>query len=614
MPERSWESLLVEVLRFGGDQGILRAGDPYLVVRGEDRARKYEMALDHEDFLDLLDQLRYVKGTSDDQRSAAMAKLAALARDMLRLDPAGPRDVQVDLVLTAKELAALPFEAIDVGDGPLLTRAAPAVEITRRVRGAFRERTTRWPAKPRVLLIAAGPSESVPLDEHRQALYDALDPWTAPLADFAEAVPDARSVITVLEAAKLADVRDACAQAAYTHVHVLAHGRAIAKGMRTAYGIELYSEDGKSGEAVGPEDLIAALRAGHALPSVMTLMACDSGNVGSPVVSTSSVAHALHTEGVPVVLGTQFPLTITGSAILARSFYTGLFAGHDVRSAIHDARIALHESDAGTEHDWLSLVAYVQLPEGYQDQLVDVRLKAELASLETAQRWADHLVEQGLGPEKYETVADRLQERIDQLEAWSQQPVIAARPDVRDETRGLRASAYKRLAELLARRAALDADPVAWTQRSREALEKARDCYAAAYAENLSAHWIGVQQLSLEAVLDGEIAEPWRWHAVLRAAETASNAQDEYWACGTRAELHLLAPYAHQDRQMDEVAAALADLLERAPKDDPFPVHATERQLRRYIDWWTAARAYFPNAEDLVDDATRALQTLALGR
>jgi hypothetical protein len=612
--EAAWDSLLVQILRFGGDTGVIRANDPYLVARGDEVAEEYRMELDHEEFLDYLDDLRYVRAIPDAERRGALDKVAGTITRMLAVQPR-PRALQVDLVINAKELAALPFEAVNGADGrPLLVRREPTVELTRRVRGAFRGRTPRWPAKPHVLLISSAPEEPVPLEAHEHAMRTALTPWIEPLEGYPDAVPDERHVLTVLDQATLASIADACREATtpFSHVHVLAHGTEVAHGERKRFGLRLWADHGREAADVTADQLVEALGAGSALPTVVSVTACDSADVGSTIVSGSSVAHALHAAGVPVVVASQFPLTFDGSTLMVETFYGWLLAGADVRDAIHRTREELYRRRHTTGHDWMSLVAYVQLPEGYIDHLLDVRLQAELASLQTAQLWADHLARRPTGSaEVFEDVAGRLRDRIANLERWAAHAERMGRSDLLEENHGLLGSAHKRLAELYFCRAGTVEHPERSLERSRRELEKSRVWYARAFAGNFSAHWLGVQQLSLEAVLHGAISQPWQWHAALQAARVAcETAPDEVWGCGSRAELHLLAPYAGEGRQLEEAERALSELADRRPEVDSFPVESTARQLRRYATWWTAPNGFFPGTDDLAADA----ELVAAGR
>jgi hypothetical protein len=319
------------------------------------------------------------------------------------------------------------------------------------------------------------------------------------------------------------------------------------------------------------------------------------------------VAHAVHAAGVPVVLGSQFPLTADGSSMVTETFYGSQFAGHDIRDSLYRTRALLWAARDRTLHDWMSLVGYVRLPEGYAEHLPKVRLKAELASLETANVWAEHLAMHSAPASAYDRVVERLTERIGWLRGWAQEAEAANHRAALEESVGLLGSANKRLAEVLFMRGALESNGSASLAESRAALDESSACYTRAFAANLSAHWHGVQQLSLEAVVRGQVAEPWRWHAALGAAVTACQDTTEIWACGSRAELHLLAPYAGQPRQLDEGARAIRDLVERTEPSDSFPLESTLRQLRRYTTWWTAANSYFPGTSDLAEDAQQLI-------
>jgi hypothetical protein len=606
----AWESHKVQVLRHAADTGIVNPGMQYLVTEDDAGvARDYSMTLTYEEFLDWQEALRYQSQQLDERRRQAMEHVTRTVTGLLAVEPPAGRS-QVDLVIDAKELAALPFEAAQATDDtPLMIDRRPEVVLTRRTTGRFREHAAQWPATPHVLLVASAPDQAVPLDAHRDALHAALKPWIEPLEGVPEAMPDPRRVIKVLEDASLAKVAAACAAAKppFTHVHLLAHGSEVRRGLRLEFGLRLFADDRNGSTDVRAEDFAAALTAGNRAPSVVTLTACDSGNVGATGVSSSSVAHAVHAAGIPVVLGSQFPLTADGSSMVTETFYRSHFAGHDIRDSLHRTRAVLWAARDRTLHDWMSLVAYVRLPEGYAEHLPDVRLKAELASLETANVWAEHLATHSAPASAYDRVVERLTERIGWLRGWAQEAEAANHRAALDESLGLLGSAHKRLAEVLFMRAALESNGSASLAESRAALHESSACYTRAFAANLSAHWHGVQQLSLEAVVRAQVAEPWRWHAALGAAVTACQDPTEIWACGSRAELHLLAPYAGQPRQLDEGVRAIRDLVERMEPSDPFPLESTLRQLRRYTTWWTAANGYFPGTSDLAEDAQQLI-------
>jgi hypothetical protein len=53
----------------------------------------------------------------------------------------------------------------------------------------------------------------------------------------------------------------------------------------------------------------------------------------------------------------QLPFTKPGSILMVETFYKAQLAGEDVRLALHQARVALYQSQAKTGHDWASLKA-----------------------------------------------------------------------------------------------------------------------------------------------------------------------------------------------------------------------------------------------------------------
>jgi hypothetical protein len=146
-------------------------------------------------------------------------------------------------------------------------------------------------------------------------------------------------------------------------------------------------------------------------------------------------------------------------------------------------------------------------------------------------------------------------------------------------------------------------------------LDRALARYKESSTGNLSHHWTGVQYLCLEAVLTGRIARIGHWHAFREAAETDSGREEELWAPGSLAELYLLAPMTGQESRLDEARRQVVELVDRARRrKDLFPIDSTERQLGRYVDWWTTEHGYFGGSTDLARDAQELLDTLTRHR
>jgi hypothetical protein len=423
------QSELIEFFRFNRQtKGMLRKGDRYLLVRGGAPAREVRITIDHDDFMERLELFRYASQTDEGQRKQALDELSGTVTSMLGFGKKPVSAQQIDLVTNAAELSALPFELAVGADGrPIFAVPDRPLVLTRRVRRESHGERPVWWSKPRVLFAYASPpgaGPKVPFDDHIDALRVALKPWIEPLAGFEHAVPDERSVLQILPKASLKAIRLEGSKAMkegrpFTHLHILAHGCAIGQGFKRRFGLAMHDDaDASKMTAVAPEQLRRRLTTIAEHLVVVTLAACDGGNQANSIAGGGSIAHELHSSGIPVVVASQFPLTFAGSAVFTGIFYRDMLAGDDVRDALYATRSALYQQ-ADVGYDWASLVAYVQLPEDYHDRLVEVGLQAEMASLSTAQLWSDHLtVNKVRDPAAFEEVADRLRNRIGNLDRF----------------------------------------------------------------------------------------------------------------------------------------------------------------------------------------------------
>ena len=155
-------SLLVELFRFGKEEGFLRQGDKYLFAAGSRRVCEVEMPLDYRDFSKHMVALRYKADAA--ARQNALQELGAAVTKLLRVEEmteleTGEFPLQLDLVLNAAELASLPFEtAIDIKSEQLVARGP--IVLTRRVRNDSTTVPVRWPGQPRILFAWARPEGS----------------------------------------------------------------------------------------------------------------------------------------------------------------------------------------------------------------------------------------------------------------------------------------------------------------------------------------------------------------------------------------------------------------------------------------------------------------------
>lgn len=614
-------SVLVEFHRFGDPgTGILRKHDRYLIAAGDCRVREFDLQFDHDELLDLLDGVRPGRNGKPADPTA-LAKLGDGVNQIVQpgsISELGQQAelIQVDLVVNAAEIGLLPFEALTGSDGRPLLIANP-IELTRRVRGQFAEQSLRWPAEPRILFAWAAPVPTkVPHQEHLSALRDALNPWVP--AGGPDGGGDTSAVLTILEEATLESISEACRQALdqgkpFSHVHLLAHGAQFGKNRKQRFGLALHTSDPFEPDIVEPERLCEALAPLRGQPVIVTLAACDSANDTNTILPQRSIAHQLHESGIPVVIASQLPLSFVGSEILVRQFYSEILSARDVRYALHQARMALYNDAARTVNDWASIVAYVRLPEGYAEHLIEVGLESVLASLKVIQGWSDRLVAAGAGDsEEVSRIESLLKGRIEELETCLPQSEKVKREGVVEETLGLLGSAEKRLAELRFEFGRKSGAP-GWETAVRDGLDRSRSWYRKAFERNLSHHWTGTQFLSLEAVLSGDIKHPGHWHAAVLASRIAARDSDEIWPYVSLAELYLLASAAGQGDRIEEALAFIQDLKGRVPpgEEGRFLLESTERQLRRYAVWWTSANGYFPGGADLSAPAQRLADLIA---
>jgi len=227
-----------------------------------------------------------------------------------------------------------------------------------------------------------------------------------------------------------------------------------------------------------------------------------------------------------------------------------------------------------------------------------------------AQRRADALSRDGGTVEQFLEIEQLVQDRIGSLERRLRE-LHTDKRKLRQECQGLLASAHKRRAELLFLVAPRDGERAPERRAaSRQALDAALAHYRASFHSSIDRHWEGVQHLALQAALHGRIS-PDDWTTVLRSAELSRVRDEErFWALGTLAELHLLAPFADRPRDLAPARGALALFKSEVLPHDDHPLATTRRQLARYVKWWTKANDFFPGDHDVREDADELLKLL----
>ncbi len=625
-------TVTVELLRAGPPHNqLLSPLTPYLGVCGESGAGVVHLPYEQYKFDRRLRELRYddESGTEEDlarrlellrDTGVEMARVLGAVPGLagaLRREEGDEALLHLRLVISASELALLPWELARVpeeaaipSEGWLLLQGLVPVSLTRHIR-SVPTTAVRWPTRPRLLVVTGDPEE-LPYEEHLDALQEALAPWL-PLTRRREG--DGRRTwpagTGILTNATVRSIEQACGDAQeqrqpFTHVHVLAHGAEDGGAAGTSFGLRLADEEGGF-EVVSGERFASALTGAGSCPAVVTLASCDSANQGEVKAPGSSFAHVLHQAGIPLVVASQFPLSMDGSVALVERLYEGLLWGESPIGLLHRIRTELHSRFTNRSHDWASLVVYEALPADLERQLEEVVYARTKAALEVAISELEKTVESdgGLAPETLAELAGRIEQ--------AQARLPAAGPYAM-ECAGLRASAWKRRAQvehqLAVHPAVAPASAAVHLARSHVLLGGAlRDyqesasgfliCTGDVMHRKASLHWVLVQAVSLAAVLgddlDGLAYE--HWAAARLAAERYLDhreVEERVWAHGSLAELWLLRTAGADPAERREAgerarrhAAEVARLTSAHLRDD-FPIGSTRRQFARYVDWWGA--------------------------
>jgi len=613
------KTLTIEFLRAGPRHNqLLSPITPYLGVCGNSPASRVTLPFEHGEIEQRLQDLRY-RDSSPVERARAGQVLDKTGHEIAQLlseiegvpgmlNPAQDRRqtlTHLRIVFSASELAMLPFEASKVPSGKasgggnawlaLQTRAP--VCITRHIRSVATEEVP-WPTSPRVLFIA-GPD--TPVVEHRQALETALRPWR----DDTDRVGH---LLTVLEQPTVATIgqefRAATLKGApYTHVHVLAHGGQV--DSRDRYSpVALYLKDGE--EAVRGEYLASALtavgQAGTVRPAVVTLASCDSGQQVDVRTTDAALAHDLHDQGIPLVVASQFPLTVQGSVPFVARFYEGQLRGEHPLESLYAVRLDLHGQMGAVTHDWASLAVYEALPANLAQQLEGLRYWQARRAHDCALKRLEALARQdrpATGPDF------SWRDRLVAVDACVADLPTSGPYSL--ECAGLRASAHKRVAFAALEQAALTDEAGTgdeFMKVCRQRLDDARIEYWRASKAFLAPstepmrrkanlHWLLGQVISLDVALGKPLDEAMLTTACLAADIDLHdcNEVERAWAHVSLSEFNLLRLSAVElSPQQREVIASKAientQAFIRLMGHGSEHVFTTGRQFGRYVSWW----------------------------
>lgn len=626
-------SVKLEFLRPGpAHNQLLSPLTPYVAVCGDDGSVTVHLPFEHRELLVRLKRLRYESGldpAQDVQRQAEVRSMGEAVGEVIGKVPSllsaisgmGSDLVHLRLVLSPSELGMVPFEmaiapnAFPGSGASLFLQPCSPITVTREVRRSTPLKV-EWDRPPRILFAFATPPgyAPVPAQDHLNALRRAIEPWVDIVDPGARdaRLEKVKANLTVLPEATLEDIRRACAEADYTHVHILAHGAEYHDAGESRFGVALAGALDPSGADVvdGTRLAIALTARGNdgstrSVPTFVSLATCDSGNIDSVLAPGGSIAHALHMAGIPWVVASQFPLWMRASTLATEILYGGILAGLDPRRVLFDLRQRLRANAPGT-HDWASIVAYAAAPWDFAAQVRKFRYRQTKRRVDIQLDRLDNLRlhPDGANREALEAeMAERHRAIRSVIADWLNESKSSPDPLLASERLGMGGATEKRIALNLETLAPADRRTI------DAAYDAAMDYYQRALRKSTTNHWVATQYLSLAAVRERDAKAPsaelrklaaW-WQAAEQitrweyAAPSCCKSQNHLWAIGTLLELLTLGPFFAAKGQWDaearkREAVDYARELVRLVGDDDFPLKSTQRQFRRYRDCWRSER------------------------
>jgi hypothetical protein len=599
------ESVLIEYFRFDDQNtGVLSDGRKYILAHKNLPAKEVTTSLSQIDLLNAFSQnFDYNSDISNEEKWKAIVEISEKIRELF-IDVSGYTLCQLDVVLNASELCLLPFELLlNENQVPYFADPDKKIAFTRRLRQSNFENSFTWPYIPKVLFVYSnGGLRDVPFEDHLYELDRALTKWGG----------SAKSEIFKLLTEATFDELQAelknndSLKNQYTHVHILAHGKAIeVKNKPWDYETGIAFGTGKE-PATNANSIKELFESLQNKPLLVNYMVCDGANFFNPLKPDKNPVQVTHRAGVPIVLGSQFPLSMDGSTLITRLLYYPLFNGEDIRAILNETRIKLF-AKREDHHDWISLVSYLRLPEGYNDYLYKASLYSQMQNLKYIKRISDeYLVKRQINEDKFIATMTELLSCINCLEKKLGE--IENNKKYEEEVLenlGLLGSSYKRLAELNFISASVkDLKGGNGFPEQKAALQKSLEFYKRACNKNLSHHWSLVQYLSLDVVLNNQLSDMDSWFSARKSITISIEKNPgDGWAYGSLLELFLLHCNTGSTGK-DQVTDALGHLIDISKKNkDVFLLESTRDQVSRYKNWWTAENGFNINKQSLASDS-----------
>jgi hypothetical protein len=319
----------IEYFRFDDlKTGILMGGKPYILAQGDFNAL-YEVRtpLGQIDLLEKLgDVLRYGEGLGKaaETKNKAIKEVSEQLRSLfIPFESIAPEAGHLEVYLNPSELGLIPFELLFRDNGTPLFAGEDgkgALVLTRNMRRETIKHDGIPPEHPRVLFTHTKPDHKnhlnlpfpdIPFKDHEQSIRYAMRHW------------DPENHLTVLSNPTFEIFKDTVLQACedgrpFTHIHLLAHGSLLFDHAHPAnfeYGIAFYSSDklDQPYKPIAAQQLREFFESMDTLPYMVNYMICDSANFTNGLKPDRNPVQSSFNTGIPVVIGSQFPLSVKGS-------------------------------------------------------------------------------------------------------------------------------------------------------------------------------------------------------------------------------------------------------------------------------------------------------------
>ncbi len=277
--------------------------------------------------------------------------------------------VTITLRSSAAELYALPWELLTLRTGQSLGECdSVLLRFEWPDNPARAEEPSPRPEGGRILFAWSAAGGSVPVAEHIKAISAATKQGGCDFDEKRDVVAHASldQIVNALSSAQRGTEPIAI-------LHILCHGTEIG----TTYGLLLDGEDEPA--SVDAAQLRSQLAPFASMVRLVVLSACDSGNGGAIGGQLGSVAQTLHRCGFLSVIASRYPLSVAGSVVFAKSFYSKLLGvPSSVEAAFLSVRRKLQQSESAVPQDqrtldWGSFQLYARHSDGEQTRPIVFR-------------------------------------------------------------------------------------------------------------------------------------------------------------------------------------------------------------------------------------------------